>query len=44
MVMFSVPNPRMVLFLDCTEMVVVMAMFSVVMSCSLFPSPIPMMV
>ena len=44
MVMFSVPNPRMVLFLDCTEMVVVMVMFSVVMGCFLLPSSILMMV
>ena len=44
MVMFSILYSKMVEHWDCTEMVVTMAMFSVVMSCSLFPSPNPMMV
>ena len=44
MVMFSILYSKMVEHWDCTELVVAMAMFSVVMSCFLFPSPILMMV
>ena len=44
MVMFSILYSKMVEHWDCTELVVAMAMFSALMSDSLFPSPNPMMV